>query len=215
MVKKKNRDHLTVQQSNRWHCDFLGRIKTLCKSAGNSQSKDRGNAVLFQSEVGDIAEGFNLVLLGEITDEYNNPVRNISDLWSLLTKIEVTEKAKTIKSFYLEADSIESMVRMWDMLEARKISLTTKHTNCCNGYIIPDDIDMLIRNVGISLPLGLTINQKVQALLNNAFSKADLGFRTLYGDRIVKLKEQHSQGIKNIELFNEIRHDLKRYVDFI
>ena len=90
MVKKKNRDHLTVQQSNRWHCDFLGRIKTLCKSAGNSQSKNRENAVLFQSEVGDIAEGFNLALLDEISDEYNNPVRNISDLWSLLMKIEVT-----------------------------------------------------------------------------------------------------------------------------
>lgn len=215
MVQKKISGRLTVQQSNRRHCNFIGRIKALCKSSCNSQSENRRNAVLFQSEVGSIAEGFKLALLDEISNEYNTPVRNISDLWSLLRKIEVTDKAKTIKSFYLEADSVESMVRMWDMLEARKISLTTKNTNCCNGYIISDDIDVLIRNVGISLPSGLTIIQQVQALLNNAFLNADLGFRTIYGDRIAKLKEQHSQGIDNIELFNEIRHDLKRYVDFI
>lgn len=158
---------------------------------------------------------FNLSLLTSIMNEFDVDITNRDCLYVLIRKIEKVVYERILTKIQDETSSGEQLILLLQNLVVCEFKIPIMSPSASGPFLKLSRIDQLLEQNSISKMNLNTTEQKVEVLINSAYTKALETLKNEFGDLFAKLIEAHESNKDVRPYYEQISHDIKMYRDFL
>lgn len=158
---------------------------------------------------------FNLSLLTSVIDEFGIDITNRDCLYLLIRKIEKVSYERMLAKIQDETSSAEQLILLLQNLSVCDFKIPIVSPSVSGPFLKLSRIDQLLEQNNISKTNLNTTEQKVEVLINSAYTKALETLKNEFGYLFAKLIEAHESNKDVRPYYEQIIHDIKIYRDFL